>query len=220
MDFKGAIFDFDGVVVDTTPLHYRSWEKLLIETHSQPFDDIVYESVVNGRRSKDVITELLPHLNESQQQQALEFKQKHYLELISQGELKIFHSTINLIYELAKNNIKLAVASSSRSVHHILEQADIHNLFHTVISGNDTSQGKPHPESFLLAANGLKLNPENCVVFEDAKAGVEAAKSGGFLCIGIDRKNKPEHFSKADLKVTDLKEINHHSLAGLFKQRY
>ncbi|MCK4608360.1 MAG: beta-phosphoglucomutase family hydrolase, partial [Gammaproteobacteria bacterium] len=185
MRLKGAIFDFDGVVVDTTPLHYAAWEKLLITAHKIPFDSTIYEEIVNGRKSSEVITELLPHLAPSQQQQALKLKQDYYHELIEQGKLKLFQSSIKLIKELAAKNIKIAVASSSRSVEYILKRSNIISLFNAIVSGQETKHGKPHPESFLNAASKLALNVNECVVFEDAKAGVEAAKNGGFLCVGV-----------------------------------
>ena len=126
-------------------------------------------------------------------------KQDYYHALIATGKLKIFHSTVRLIKELTKNNIKIAVASSSRSVKHVLKTAKLHKLFDTIISGHDTTHGKPHPESFLLAAERLELPPENCIVFEDAKAGVQAAKKGGFTCVAISRGKDLASYKKANL---------------------
>jgi len=216
MQFKGAIFDFDGVVVDTTPLHYTSWRKLIIKDHQLPFNRTIYEEIVNGRKSSDVIAELLAHLPRKEQKQALVLKQEYYHKLIEQGKLSIFDSTIELIEELLANNIKVALSSSSRSVSYVLEKSNIIGLFDVIISGQDTKRGKPHPESFLNAAKKLGLKVNECIVFEDAKIGVQAAKAGGFLCIGIDRNKKPKHFKLADLHVNDLSEINYATLSNLF----
>jgi beta-phosphoglucomutase len=216
MQFKGAIFDFDGVVVDTTPLHYASWRKLIIKDHQLPFNRTIYEEIVNGRKSSDVIAELLAHLPKKEQQQALDLKQTYYHKYIEQGKLNIFDSTIELINELINNNIKIALSSSSRSVSYVLEKSNIIDLFNVIISGQDTKRGKPHPESFLNAAKKLGLKVKECIVFEDAKIGIQAAKAGGFLCVGIDRNNKPKHFKLADLRVNDLSEINYATLNQLF----
>jgi beta-phosphoglucomutase family hydrolase len=212
MGFQGAIFDFDGVVVDTTPLHYASWKHLLITDHKLDFDRTIYEEIVNGRKSSDVVAELLPHLTSEELQKALDLKQKHYHELIEQGKLRVFQSTIKLIKELLQNNIKVAVSSSSRSVVYVLKKSNIIDLFDVIISGKDTQRGKPHPESFLNAAAKLGLNVNECVVFEDAKAGIQAAKSGGFFCVGIDRNKEPKHYTTADICVTDLSELNYQKL--------
>jgi beta-phosphoglucomutase len=218
MEFKGAIFDFDGVVVDTTPLHYSSWKKLIIDDHKISFNHNIYEAIVNGRKSSDVIAKLLKHLPKYHQKKALALKQNYYLELINQGKLKIFDTTIKLIKELLENNIKIAVSSSSRSVAYVLKKSNIINLFDVVISGDEIENSKPHPESFLRAAELLKLNINECIVFEDTKVGIEAAKTGGFLCVGIDRNNNPKHYKTADVHVKDLNEINYDKLVKLFKK--
>jgi beta-phosphoglucomutase len=217
MAFKGAIFDFDGVVVDTTSLHYSSWKKLIIDDYKTHFDVAIYEEKVNGRKSSDALPELLPHVPEEKLIRALILKQKYYHDLIEQGKLKVFASTIKLIQELLAHNIKVAVASSSRSVAYVLQKSNIIDLFDVVISGHDTRLGKPHPESFLNAAAKLGLKASECVVFEDAKVGVQAAKSGGFLCVAVDRKGKPWHYQLADLRVSDLDEIDYAKLVTLFR---
>ncbi len=219
MEFKGAIFDFDGVVVDTTPLHYSSWKKLIIDDHKIPFNRNIYEAIVNGRKSSDVIAKLLKHLPKYHQKKALALKQRYYLEFIDQGKLKTFNSTIKLIQELLENDIKIAVSSSSRSVDYVLKKSNINNLFNIVISGDEIKNSKPHPESFLHAAKQLKLNINECIVFEDTKVGIEAAKTGGFLCVGIDRNNKPKHYKMADIHVKDLNEINYKKLVKLFENK-
>lgn len=216
MEFKGAIFDFDGVVVDTTPLHYSSWKKLFVDHHNIEFNRSIYREMVNGRRSAEAIMEMLPHLSEPELVDALNLKQDYYRELIQDKEIPIFKSTIKLIKELRDNNIRTAVASSSRSVDYILKAAKIGDLFDVVISGNDTKFGKPHPESFLKAATQLQLPVANCVVFEDAKVGVQAAKAGGFLCVAVDRNDQPAHYTAADLCVHDLCEICYKTLVSLF----
>lgn len=216
MAFKGAIFDFDGVVVDTTPLHYSSWEKLLLDDHNCAFDSIIYEDKVNGRKSSDALAELLPHLTDKQLERALILKQEYYHELIAEGKLKVFASTVSLIKELMAKGIKIAVASSSRSVAYVLEKSNIIDLFAVIISGRDTKLGKPHPESFLNAAKQLHLDISECVVFEDAKVGVQAARAGGFVCVGIDRHGNSAHYAQADLCVHDLKEVDYTKLTTLF----
>lgn len=215
MTFRGAIFDFDGVVVDTTPLHYLAWKKLS-EKYECKFDFTFYDEIINGRKSSDAITDLLPHLSDQECKEALDSKQNYYHELIEQGKLKVFSSTVKLIEELREHGVRIAAASSSRSVSYVLHKSNILHLFDAVISGHDTRLGKPHPESFLKAVHLLRLKSEECIVFEDAKVGVDAAKAGGFICVGIDRNQKPHHYKLANICVNDLADINYAKLKELF----
>ena len=123
----------------------------------------------------------------------------------------------NLIKELKKKNILLAAASSSKNTREILKRIELIDDFNAIVSGYDIEHGKPHPEIFLKAVALLKLDPSECVVFEDSIAGVEAAKAGGFLCVGLDRHNKPENYHKADLCVTDLANVHYDTLNKLWE---
>jgi beta-phosphoglucomutase-like phosphatase (HAD superfamily) len=111
----------------------------------------------------------------------------------------------------------MAVASSSVNATAILEKIGVLNCFKTVVTAEDVSQGKPHPEIFLTAARRLGLSESVCVVFEDAESGVAAAKRGGFFCIGINRNRQPGFTNQADLVVTDLGEIDFLNLERQFQ---
>jgi len=108
------------------------------------------------------------------------------------------------------------VISSSKNCLHILKKAGIINLFKVIITGNDIKRGKPNPDVFLLAALRLNLEPKQCIVFEDAVLGVEAAKRADMICIGIDRYHDPKRLSKADLVVSDLSKVTVEKLKALF----
>ncbi|OGT29792.1 MAG: hypothetical protein A3E87_05525 [Gammaproteobacteria bacterium RIFCSPHIGHO2_12_FULL_35_23] len=215
--FKGAIFDLDGVIVDTVPLHYEAWYRLFHDDYGLEFDLSVYEHKVDGRPRMDAVHTMLPMLSTEEQQQAGNTKQGYYLDMLAAGKLKVFNSSIDFIQDLLKNNVKLVAASSSRNATFILESIDLLKDFIGVISGSDITHGKPHPEIFLKAAKLLNLSTAECIVFEDAKAGVEAAKAGGFYCVGVNRHQRNEHFLSADLKVNDLKEVSFLKLNELMK---
>ena len=140
--------------------------------------------------------------------EAAVLKQTIYLDLIEQGRLTAFPSSIDLVRDLAARGVKVAVASSSRNVRVILDKIGLMDAVSAVVNGGDLTHGKPHPEIFLTAAEELGLGTAQCVVFEDAKAGIEAAKAGGFFCVGIDRGEHPQDLAGADLVVKDLAEIN------------
>lgn len=217
MPFKGAIFDLDGVIVDTVPLHFAAWKRLFEDHFNISFNLDIYEEKVDGKPRLDAIRIMLPHLTEDEVVKAGDIKQGYYLEILKSGKLKKFDASFRLINELLENNILLAAASSSKNTKEILKMVGLIDSFKVIITGYDIQHGKPHPEIFLKAADGLKLNVKDCVVFEDSVAGVEAAKAGGFLCVGIDRHHHPEHYKQADLIVPDLEKVTYAVLADLFK---
>ena len=216
MSFKGAIFDLDGVIVDTVPLHFAAWKYLFEEIHHVPFSKKDYDDRVDGKPRINGVRAILPNLNYDEAVKEGAIKQAYYLKLINEGKLKKFPSSFALIAELKKHGILLAAASSSRNAELILEKVGLTKDFNAIISGNDFTHGKPHPEIFIKAAARLKLATDECVVFEDALAGVQAAKTGHFLCVGINRSHQDQNYREADLVVTDLAEVDYIRLRQLF----
>ena len=216
MTFKGAIFDLDGVIVDSVPLHFSAWKRLFEESYNIPFDMKVYQEKVDGMPRLDAIRLMLPNASEEEIVKAGDIKQRYYLEMLHSGKLEQFPAAFRLIADLLENNIILAAASSSKNTKEILTMIGLIDKFSAIIDGYSIEKGKPHPEIFLKAAAAINLEVSECVVFEDSLAGVQAAKAGGFLCVGIDRHNKPENYQLADIQVPDLEQISYSSLEQLF----
>jgi beta-phosphoglucomutase len=215
MAFQAAIFDLDGVIVNTVPIHFKAWKRMFSDYGIEfTFDD--YKKKVDGIPRIDGCKAILTDLSDDEIQVASSRKQVYYLEYLNDEGIKIYDSTIILIKSLLANKIKVAVISSSKNLHMILEKAHIKDLFEVIISGNDITKGKPDPQVFLMAAEGLKVLPSESVVFEDATLGVEAAKRAGMKCVGIDRDNHPDLFKKADIVVNDLSEIGHEKILSFF----
>lgn len=215
MKFEGAIFDLDGVIVDTVPLHFKAWKKMFNE-YGKEFDFNDYKAKVDGIPRIDGARAILKDLSEKELDDAAAKKQAHFLELLDSEKIKVYHSTIELTEKLRDAGIKRGVISSSKNCLHILERAALVDLYDVIITGNDIKKGKPEPDVFLLAADKLEINPVNCVVFEDAVLGVEAAKRAEMKCVGIDRYNSPQRLYKADLIVSDLSETDIEKINGLF----
>lgn len=218
MTFKGAIFDLDGVIVDTVPLHFKSWQYLFQTLHGIPFTRKDYDDKVDGKPRIDSIHLYLPHLSAAEAEAASEAKQRQYMKLLNEGEIEQFSSSIKLIKELKSHGVLLAAASSSKNAVYILKKIGLFEDFTAVISGYDFTQGKPHPEIFLNAAQAITLAVKECIVFEDALAGVQSAKAGGFCCVGIDRHHNPHNYIDADLVVSDLSEVNYEKLTELLEK--
>ena len=213
--FKGAIFDLDGVIVNTVPLHFKAWKKMFSE-YGIEFTFADYKAKVDGIPRYDGAKAILTHFNDNQIKEAGDKKQTYFLKFTEQGEIPVYTPSFELIKELKNHNIKVAVASSSRNCKRILQKVGAMQLAEAVVDGNDLTRGKPDPQIFQLAAQRLGCKDTECVVFEDAVLGVEAAANAKMVCVGVDRYAGPKRLSQANLVVTDLKEVNYKILKGLF----
>jgi beta-phosphoglucomutase len=215
MGFKGVIFDLDGVLVDSVPIHYAAWKRLF-EENGYAFDERIYRQKVDGRPRLDGVRGVMVDLDDEAAVEAGNRKQAYYLEMIEQGRLHPFATSIPFVKALGENGILLAAASSSENTSIILDRIGVLADFTAVVTAADVTHGKPHPEIFLAAAQRLGLSVSECVVFEDAESGIKAAKQGGFYCIGVDRHQQSEYFQEADLVVTDLGDFENRIQQSLF----
>ncbi len=214
-ELKGAIFDMDGVIVDTVPIHFKAWERMFTE-YDKKFTLRDYKEKVDGISRIDGGRAILTDLSTEELLKATDKKQKYFLEYLKKEKIPVFKTTIELIKELRSKGIKIAVISSSKNSSYILKRIDVMKLLDAEVNGSDITKGKPHPQIFLMAAERAGLKPKNCVVFEDAILGVRAAKRAKMLCIGIDRYKDPQRLEEADLVVSDLKEVNYDKLISIF----
>ena len=210
---RGAIFDLDGVLVDTVPLHFRAWKRVF-EARGIAFDEDDYLERVDGRTQREGARAMMPDADEREVEAAAERKQALFAEAL-RGGLRAFDSSVALVHRLADAGIRLAVASGGADIAPVLERIGIAHRLGAVVGGADVARGKPHPETFLAAARALRLDPGDCIVFEDAVAGVRAAERGGFRCIGVDRHGRPERLRGAEAIVADLGELDPDTLFEL-----
>jgi beta-phosphoglucomutase len=204
---KGLIFDLDGVLVDTVPTHFAAWSRMFHE-YGYEFGKREYRELVDGRLRLDGARAVMHEADDHTIEEAATKKNSYYLEAIDRGEYRIFNTAVRCVREYAKQGYKLAAASSSANVRHILDQVGILEEFTIVVGGQDVVLGKPNPEIFLKAAKGLGLQPEECIVVEDAESGVKAAKAGGFYCYGLAHEDDEADLSMADEIIRSLDEIN------------
>lgn len=216
--FKGAIFDLDGVIVNTVPIHFKAWKKMFSESGIDfTFDD--YKSKVDGIPRYDGVKAILKEASVAEIKEAAGRKQRYFLEFIEKEDIPVYSTSINLINELKSHNKKIAIASSSRNCKRILQRVKIIHLADAIVDGNDiVIRGKPDPKIFHLAAQRLNLSSAECLVFEDAALGIEAAKNAKMRCIGIDHYNNPKRLAKANLVVKDLSKVDYKTIEELFKK--
>ena len=212
MDVKACIFDLDGVIVDTAKYHYLAWKKLATMLNIN-FTEVDNERLkgVSRMASLDIILEIgsmVPDDKTKEEYAAL--KNKWYLDYINQMMPdEILPGSLEFISELKNAGIKVALGSASKNTPLILERLGIGKLFDAVADGNVVSKAKPDPEVFITAAKLLGVQPEDCVVFEDAVAGVEAALNAGMRCVGIGSEKilKDAHFVVSGLDKMSLRKL-------------
>lgn len=206
-NFKGAIFDLDGVIVDTAKYHYLAWERLAKELGFEfTLKDNERLKGVSRMRSLEILLEIGGiSLGEAEKAALAEKKNGWYVDYIRRmDESELLKGARDYILKLRSRGVKIALGSASKNSPMILENLKITELFDAVIDGNKVSKAKPDPEVFLLGARELGLDPADCVVFEDAEAGVEAAKRAGMKVVGIGER---QILKEADSVVAGLFEL-------------
>jgi beta-phosphoglucomutase len=207
MRTAACIFDLDGVIVDTAKYHFLAWKRLA-DSLGINFTEEDNERLkgVSRMASLEIILEigkLKP--DDRLKLEYATLKNNWYVEYISKmTPAEILPGCVRFIEEVRNANIRTAIGSASKNTPMILERVGIKDLFDAVADGNNITKAKPDPEVFLKAAEMVGVKPENCVVFEDAQAGVQAAINAGMLCIGI---GSPDILTKANFVVPGLYEM-------------
>jgi beta-phosphoglucomutase len=185
---ESCIFDLDGVVVDTAKYHFLAW-KALAEELGFEFTPENNERLkgVSRMQSLEILLKI-GGLNFPEKEKLAMAERKNalyvsYIEKMTPDE--ILPGARQFLRELKANGIRTALGSASKNAPMILERLQLSGMFDVVIDGNSISEAKPNPEVFLKGAEKLGVAPANCVVFEDAIAGIEAARNGGMQCVGI-----------------------------------
>ncbi|MEG3656634.1 beta-phosphoglucomutase [Arenibacter palladensis] len=188
MNKTGFIFDLDGVIVDTAKYHYLAWRKLANELgfeFTQEQNELF--KGVSRKRCLEILLEI-GNIKASQEQFSrwLVEKNEDYLSLIEEmDESEILPDVLKVLQFLKKHNMPIALGSASKNARPILEKVKLMDYFDVIVDGTQVAKAKPDPEVFLIAAKQLGVPPKDCVVFEDAVAGIEAANNAGMLSIGI-----------------------------------
>lgn len=217
---KAVIFDLDGVITDTAEYHFLAWKHIADQIHI-PFDRSFNESLKGISREKSLET-ILVHGGAAAkyskaEKQALMFqKNQHYQTLISKLTPKdLLPGISRLLCELKNENIKIALASSSRNAPKILERLEIIDDFHAVVDPTALAKGKPEPDIFLTAALLLGVSPAECAAIEDAEAGIAAIKSAGMFAVGVGHERS---MHAADLMVGQTCDLSLDLLNEKWKQ--
>jgi beta-phosphoglucomutase len=202
-----AIFDLDGVIVDTAKYHYLAWKRLAQEfSINLTHEDNEKLKGVSRMDSLDIILAMgNVSLTKEEKEKLADKKNTWFMEYVNQmSPSEILPGAKELLQELRAKGIKISLGSSSKNAKTVLQLLNIENLFDAIADGTMITKSKPDPEIFFIAVNLLSAKPEHCVVFEDAEAGVEAALAAGMYCVGV---GSPASLGKAHQVVQDLQNF-------------
>lgn len=205
---SAIILDLDGVICDTAHFHFLAWHRLAAE-YGYDLTQADNEQLKGVSRA-DSLTFILGLANKTlsteQFNEDLRRKNEWYLELVKDmGPLDVLPGVPSFFAEVAARKIPLALGSASKNANMVLTRVGLIQAFDAIVDASQVSQGKPHPETFIKAAELLGIAPENCLVFEDSAAGVQAAISGGMKAVGI---GSAEDLPGATIHLANLGEFD------------
>ena len=216
--FEAVLWDLDGVIADTKVYHFRAWQELFgrkgLNFTEEQFRDYF------GRRNDTIARDILGN-DISQDELAVILAEKEvYFRRNIANRIKALPGALELIRALKEGKIKTALASSSDpdNLRLVIQGLGIEGCFQAIAYGKEVTEGKPSPEVFLLAAKKLEVPPPNCVVIEDAVAGVTGARRAGMKCVAVANNHPAASLQEADLVVDSLETVSISDLAGLFRQ--
>ena len=207
MEGKGFIFDLDGVIVDTAKYHYLAWKELanqlginFTEEHNELLKG------VSRVKSLDILLGVGDvTLTDEEKKKYMAEKNTRYLAYVAKmDESEILPGIKELLSFLQVNNVPFSLGSASKNARVILEGVNLLDAFTAIVDGNDVSKAKPDPEVFLIAAKKINLQPKNCIVIEDAAAGIEAANRANMKSVGIGEK---EMLGASDILLSSTSQL-------------
>lgn len=213
---KACIFDLDGVIVDTAVYHYKAWKRLANELG---FDFTEHQNEQLKGVSRMASLELIlgwggvTGKSLTEKEEMATRKNNWYTEMIgAMTPAEILPGAQQFVQDCRDAGIKTAIGSASKNTPTILEKLNLVSLFDAIVDGNSVTNPKPDPEVFLKGAEALGVTPADCVVFEDAVAGIEAAINGGMKAVGI---GSPDMLTKANVVVSGLDKFDLNMLEEL-----
>ncbi len=212
---KAVLFDMDGVIVDTEPLHCKAYFKMF-EAVNISVSDELYESFT-GQSTINICRQLCQIFNLSQTPETLVQLKRNFFKylFINDKSLSLIDGVLDLIKDYHKNNIILVLASSAsmNTINNVFTRFNLDQYFIAKLSGADLKASKPHPEIFINAAKASGYSKKECVVIEDSTNGIEAATNAKIYCVGFKSPNsKNQVYDKADKIISDFGEIKFEKL--------
>jgi beta-phosphoglucomutase family hydrolase len=214
---QGALFDWDGVIIDSSAQHEKSWQRLAEEIGKPlPTDHFVRGF---GMKNERIIPEILCWTGDPGEIDAYSLRKEYlYREIIREEGIRPLPGVHDLLRILGEQGVPCAVASSTHreNVEAVFDAIGLRPYFRAVVTAEDVSHGKPDPEVFLKGAERIGRPPADCVVFEDAHVGIEAGLAAGATVVAVATTNPLATLGKAHLAVRSLEEIDWERFSALF----
>lgn len=217
---KAVIFDMDGVIIDSEPLHNIAYHNMFEDVNIK-VSDALYESLT-GKSTLNVCKQVKDIFNLSEAPECLvAIKRKHYEYIFENDKtFDLIDGVLDLIKDYHSNGLTLVLASSASmpNIERIFNRFDLNKYFKAKLSGADLKASKPHPEIFINAVKASGFKTEECIVIEDSTNGIKAANAAGIFSIGFDSvHSKNQDYSKANLVIKDFKEVSYSNIKTLFR---
>jgi beta-phosphoglucomutase family hydrolase len=215
--FEAVLWDLDGVIADTGTYHCRAWQDVF-HKRGVSFTEEHFMHHFGQRNDTIIRSTLGSSISPEELDIIANEKEESYRQRVA-GNIRSLPGAIELIRSLREHGIKMAIASSAppENIQLIIRGLDIEDCFQAIIWGREVAEGKPNPQIFLMAAKKLEAETRNCVVIEDAIAGVTAAKRASMKCVAVTNSHPSDTLMEADLIVDTLEAVSVSDLAELFR---
>jgi len=215
---KAVIFDMDGVVIESEPLHHYAYHSMFKDVNIE-VTDAIYESFT-GKSTINVCKQVCDLFSLKETPEYLVSLKRNHFDYVfnNSTDFDLIEGVLDLIKDLHRNGVTLVLASSATmpSIERIFDKFDLNQYFIAKLSGANLKESKPHPEIFINAVKTSGFKTEECMVIEDSTNGIEAAKGAGVFCVGFDSFfSKNQDYSKADLVIKKFEEINFDKIKSL-----
>jgi beta-phosphoglucomutase family hydrolase len=219
---KAVIFDMDGVIVDTEPLHYKAYY-IMFEKINIDVSEELYQSFT-GQSTITICKYLCHHFSlKNAPEELIQMKRDAFKHLFfNDSSLELIEGVRTLIKDYYSNHLTLVLASSASmyTINNVFSRFDLDKYFKAKLSGADLKASKPHPEIFIKAAKSAGFNRENCIVIEDSTNGIKAAHAAGIYCVGYKSKHSiNQNYSLANTVISDFNEITFEQVSKLLIPR-
>ena len=216
---RAVIFDMDGVIVNSEPLHHKAYKKMFAEFKLNVSNNL-YESFT-GQSTFSICKQLCEMFKLNDDPNSLVLSKRKHFKIIfdNDSSFQMIDGALELIKNYFNNNLTLVLASSASmtNIDRIFKKFDLNKFFKAKISGANLKESKPNPEIFIKAAKMTGFKKEECIVIEDSTNGIIAAKSAGIYCVGYNSYNsKNQNYDNANLVINELGEIKFNKISNLY----
>ncbi|ABG51676.1 HAD-superfamily hydrolase, subfamily IA, variant 3 [Trichodesmium erythraeum IMS101] len=207
---KAILFDLDGTLANTDPLHYQTWKEIL-DNHGIPINHNSYKQYISGRTNPEIIQDLLPKLSTTEAEELADYKEVKFREMAK--NLQPLTGLLDLIEWIKNQKLQKAVVTNAppENAKFMLEVLKLKDTFPLVILGGEMTVGKPDPAPYKLCLEKLAISPEEAIVFEDSRSGVKSAVGAGIYTIGVASTHEPKSLLEIGASIV-INDFSDHKL--------